>query len=380
MGLSPFDTVTVEAFGTPGSPTLEFNFERFTSLSVTNSIVSAAEASFELGNDGSFDDLSELVDIGAEFRVLVNDRARMTGRVEVFNCPADARQSTTQRFVVRTKLSDAMYASAPQGIRLKNASIRDFVLACYEGIGLTEADFDFRGDTSRDLMTGRPTSGGRAPKDLEPLKEDAAKVQPPESVFEAVDRHLRRHGLLHWDSPDGKIVVAAPDDTQEPLYFFQLVRGEGGKINNCLSAERMRDVSQSPTALGIFGKGGKKDFSKSKVRGIFQNDDLLNRGFTRSVVIVDEGVKDAELAQRRANREAAARNRQLDAFTLRTDGLSFRDGSFNIEYAPDTTTDLLLEQLGGAVGTYYCEGVTLSRDLSGDFADLQLVAKDIWVL
>lgn len=375
------DAVVVEALGAPGSRGADFNFERFASVRIANSIVAASEASFELGNDGSFDAFSELVEIGALFRVFVNDRPRLSGRVETLNAPVDARQSTTQRFVVRTKMADAMYQSAPQGLRLKDASIKAFVLACYSAIGLVESDFDFRGDVSRDLLTGRTTRGGRAPPDLEPLKEDAAKVNPPETVFQAVDRHLRRHGLLHWDGPDGKIVVAAPDDEQVPLYLFQCIRGEGGQLNNCTVVERTQDVSGAPTALGIFGVGGKADFTKAKVRGIYQNDDLLRRGFTRSVVILDEGVKTIALASARARREASTRNRGLDRIRIETDGLSHFDGQTRIEYAPDTCGDMLIAQLGGALGTYLVESATLERNArEGDRCTLELVRKGIWRL
>lgn len=382
MSRSPLDVVEVNAYGVPNETTVtDFNFADWTSFSLKNSITEPAEASFELGDDSGWDRLNALCGLGAQFMVRVDDRPRMVGRIEAISGPSDARQGMTQSFVIRTKLSDAMYASAPHGLQLKRASVKAFVLACYEAIGLTEKDFDFRGDVSRDLMTGK---GSRSPKqaiDLDPLTDEQAKVNPPETVYAAVDRHLRRHGLLHWDGPNGKIVVAAPDDQQEPLAKFRCTRGTARQYNNIISVERTQDVSQSPTDLGVFGVGGGKDFSKSKIIKRLQNDDLKRRGFRRTVIIIDEGLKTKKLATARANREFSTRNRGLDRITIKVDGLSYREFSELLPWSPDTTHDLVFDQLGGALGTYYLEDVRMSRNASdGDTTELGLVKQGVWVL
>jgi prophage tail gpP-like protein len=383
MSRSPLDVVKVCALGVPGDvENTDFNFDRWQSFTLRNSITSPAEACFELGDDTGYDRLSYLCQLGAVFKVIVDDRPRLTGRIEALSSTSDARQSTNQSFTIRTKLSDALYSSAPQGIRLKGASIKDFVLACYDGIGLGhESDFVFEADVSRDLMTGKDSRGHRPAKPLEPLKEEQAKVNPPETIFAAVDRHLRRHGYLHWDSPDGRIVVGAPDDTQEPLGGFRLLRYPSGQFNNVQSIERSQDVSQSPTVLGVFGIGGGRDFSKTKIAQVLHNQDLIDRGFKRRVVIVDEALKTKGLATSRANREFALRNRSLDRLTVKVDGLSYREGSELLPWSPDTTMDVLAEPLGGALGIYYVEEVDLSRNGGeGDTAMLQLVKQGVWVL
>lgn len=378
----PLDSVAVEAFGAPGgSARADFNFDRFTSLALTNTITSPAEAAFELGDDTGHDRLTDLVTLGARFRVFVDDRVRLTGRVEAVSSALSAGQSATQSFVVRTKLSDAVYASAPQVQRLRGASIKQLVLTLYEGLGLTEADFDFRGDVSRDLMTGKPSRGGRAPVDIEPLSEDQAKVQPPESVFAAVDRHLRRHGLMHWDGPDGRIVVAAPDDTQDPVAFLRSRRGTEARANNVRTIDRAQDVSGAPTALGLFGFGGAANFARSKVSAVAVNADLVARGFTRTVVVLDEGLRSRALAQRRAARELTLRSRGLERLVVTVDGLAYRERGGAVPWSPDTVVDVTAEPLGGALGPYYVEEVTMSRDAAtGDTTRLVLVQRGAWAL
>jgi prophage tail gpP-like protein len=396
MSRSPLDMVEVHAMGVPGNPTLlDFNFSDWTSFSIKSSIIAPAEASFALGDETGWERINALCGLGSEFCVVVNDRPRLVGRVEALSSPCDARSGTVQSFIVRTKMSDAIISSAPQGIRLKGASIKDFVLACYAGIGLREGDFDFGADTSRDLLTGKSNSrqpshdlmsgkssrGRRPPKALEPLKDDQAKVNPPESIFGAVDRHLRRHGMLHWDGPDGRIIVGTPDDQQEPMGALCCYRPPYGQANNILSIERVMDVSQSPTALGVFGIGAGKDFSQTKLASIVYNRDLIERGFRRTIIINDEAMKTRALAAGRANREYATRNRGLDRLSVTVDGLSYTDGSNLFPWAPDTVFEIAVDHLGGALGNYYVEDVQLNRNASqGDVSSIMLVKQGVWVL
>jgi prophage tail gpP-like protein len=380
--VSPTDIIKVCALGDETNTSdFDFNWNDWTSCRISSGIATPAEASFELGDESGWDRIKRYCDLGAQFVVMVDDRPRFMGRVEALSATSDARQSATQSFVVRTKLSDAAYASAPQGLRLKGASIKQFVLACYEPLGLAEPHFDFRGDVSRDLMTGKSTRGGRPPKALEPLKEDQAKVNPPETIFSAVDRHLRRHGYLQWDGPDGRIVIAAPDDEQEPAFALCSYRPPYGQINNIKVIERVHDVSQSPTVLGIFGVGGSVSFAKTKISQVLYNQDLIDRGFRRNVVILDEALKTPAFAAARAKREYAGRNRALDRLTVTVDGLSYPEGGQWLPWAHDTVVDITAAQMGGAIGAYYVEDVEMTRNpADGDNTRMTLVKQGVWVL
>lgn len=401
MANEPFDRVTVEAYGTPGSSNIDFNFEDWTTFSLSSTILQPSEASFELGDQTGWDRLAELVALGSEFRVFVDDRLRMTGRIEQLNSVSDARQSATQRFTLRTKLSDAFYSSAPQNVRLANRTVREFLLALYADIGIGEADFDFRGDVSRDVMTGRITKGPDAfsrrrgidgrlisdpPQGFEAIEEteENSKVQPPETIYESADRTLRRHGLLHWDGPDGKIVVAPPNDMQDPIGVLRAIRGDddtAGQFNNVLSLERDQDVSQAPTEMGVFGMGGKAGFARASVSAVIRNQALIDRGFTRRAAVLDEGLTSKSIATRRARREFVTRSRGLDRIVVTVDGLSYRDGAEPIPWAHDTTVDVQDDTLGGVLGVYYVEDVQMQRDAaSGDVTRLSLCRQGVWQL
>lgn len=381
MTASPIDRVHVEAYGTSGRASLDFNFEDFTTFAIHNSLTSPSEASFELGDETGYDRLAELVQLGARFRVFVNDRPRITGRVELHDAATSFDRSTTETFTIRTKLTDAVFSSAPARVRVSSVSIRDFVLSVYKSIGLSAADFDFRGDVSRDLITGRTSRGKKPPVALEPIKEDEAKVQPPESCFAAVDRHLRRHGFMHWDGPDGKIVVSAPDDQQDPSYVLRLLKGLDGQYNNVIEATRSQDVSEAPTELGLFGTGAKAGEPRAKASAVVRNQALIDAGFTRRATIVDEAMRNRSFAERRASREMSSRRRGLERITATVDGLAYRDGLDPIPWSPDTVGDLYFELLGGALGAYYLEDVQMTRaGDSGDLSRLTFVPKGVWQL
>lgn len=369
------DYVTLEAVDSGGV------FDRFTSFELRNTMIGGSHASFEVGDSGTFNALQEITQLGTRWKVSVNGKPRLGGKVHTRQAPADAQRASVVQLIVRTFLSEAMVVSAEPTVKVENTSIKDFILAVYLTIGATADDFVFAADVARDLITGRTTKGGRSPRDLEPIQEPQARVRPPETIHAAVDRHLRRHGFMHWDGPDGKIVVGEPDDEQDPLYFFRMRRGAAAAVNNVLSINRTQDVGTAATQLGVYGIGGGTEFSKAQVNGQDVNESLLDLGFIRPVLIIDESIRTEELAVRRARREMGQRSRTLDAFQIECDGLSFRDGKTLIPYAPDTVCDITSELHGGDLGRYYVEATQLRLDPHmGAKSTLTIVPPGSWRL
>lgn len=380
MTVRPIDTVKVEVIGASGQGGI---LENFTSMSLSNDITQPSEAAFELGDDGTFNDIEDRILPGVKYRVFVNDRLQLTGRVELANIPFDAGQGSVVQYTVRTKLADAQYASADPKIRIKDVSVKEFLVQLYAPLGYAESDFIFSPSAARDLLTGEFTSGQGSPQtvDLEPLKEDQAKVNPPETIYAAADRHLRRHGLMHWDSPDGKIVVSFPNDTQDPIYFLRMLRGPDGQHNNVLSATRKLDYSGIPTTIGVFGVGGGKDFTKSKVSFVIDDPDVAAAGFYRPALIVAEGIKTEARAEHAALREMSARRKNKDAWDIEVDGFSHWNGQKNVNWGVDTVASIVTDVAGGPLGAYYLHRTQLNRDAGGaDTSVLTFLRRGIWVL
>lgn len=377
MSRSPADSITITRDDGRG-------FELFTSLSVRTSIARPSEASFELGDSGSWDDMAAFVSIGSQHTIAVNGRERVTGRVQILGSPLSAPQASVLRFVVRTKLADIEFAAADSKVRVKGVSIRQMVEAVLAPAGILAADIEYRADAAREVMTGRSTKGAREPKDLTPLTEQQAAVQPGETIKAFLDRHLRRHGLMIWDGPDGKVVVSEPDDDQESIYVFRCLRDNEGQFNNFLGSERTHDITGVPTSVTAYGNTGGADFRQSKISARKVNDELTALGFWRPALIIDKGMKTTELAQRTVAREYSERVRRQDFVPIQADGLGFADGTTHeerIPYSHDTCADLILGTAGGSIGKYYVEEVTLTRDArSADQAQLICVAAGTWAL
>lgn len=351
----------------------------FTSFQITNDLTMPSEAAFELGNDGTWSAVQPYIAHGIVYKVFVNDRLRLTGRVEMDDIPVDVDGGSVVRFTVRTKAADAAFASADQKVRVRDTSIRDFILALYRPLGYTAGDFVFDAYTARDLLTGVDSSGHRPPVDLERIKLDEAKVNPPETIFEAADRHLRRHGLMHWDSPDGKIVVGKPNDSQAPLYELRCNRLTNTGANNVEGLTRTMDYSGIPSYVAVYGVGGRGGSARTRIGAYAVDFDVHNAGFHRPVLVVAEGIKTVTWAERAAARELSARSKNKDGLEIQCDGLSYWNGSECIPWAVDAVATVDSDVAGGQLGAYFIHRVVLQRDAAGgDKTNLNALRKGVW--
>jgi prophage tail gpP-like protein len=365
------DTVHIEAVGVGV-------IDNLTSIQITNDLSSPSQGAFEMGNEGTWPEIAEQVAHGTEYRVFINDLLRLSGRVEFTDQPTDASAGSAVRFTVRTKLADAQFASALPNVKVKDTSIKRFLLKLYEPLGYGESDFQFSQAAGRDLMTGEGSAGAGDTVDLDPMTAEEAKVNPPETVFDAADRHLRRHGLMHWDAPDGKIIVGSPAEDGDALY--RLILNIDGQYNNVLSCTPSQDWSQVPSSVTVVGSRKKKGSSRKRVTAIEIEGDVAEAGFYRPVVFPAEGIRTSSKAQRAAAREMSARRRGMDAWDLEIDGLSWWDGSQHLGWSTDTFAQIESDLIGRPTGLYYVHRVVCRRDIRGDFTNLSVVRKGLLVL
>lgn len=369
------------------------SFDRFTSFEAGFDLENPSEASFELGDDGSFAELARYIRPGNRYRVSVNDRAMLHGKVEAEDVPLDAACGAVVRFIVRSRLSEASYGSA-RPFSIVKATLGSFVFGLYGQMGLiapsassqvrgqqdSKSDFIVRASLARELITGKRVgsakrAGGNDEVRLTEMKVSEARVRPPETIYMAADRHLRRFGLMHWDGPDGRIVIGAPDDTQEPTYYFNACRGPRSFRNNSLSAVRTLDYGQVPSVVGVYGVGQSGDVSRSLVRGFATDPDVHAAGLHHPVILPVESLRNQAAANSVARREMAQRSRRKDSFQIEVDGLSFWDADFGqrINWALDTVISIETDVAGGDVGSYYLHSFTMKRDAArGDCTRLMV--------
>lgn len=344
------DTVLIESVQGGGFSVV---VDRATQYEIRTDITAPSMARFELGDDGTWSVIRDALAIGTRFMVSVNDKPRVTGRLLTRNLAVSSSAGATVQIVVRTRLADAMFTAVDPKIGVKNTTLKEVILSAYRRMGLTEADFIFRADVARDLITGRGR-GGPPPPDLQALKEDEARPHPPETVYAFVDRHLSRFHLMHWDAADGRIVVGHPDDTQRSQYVMTAHRGAAAATNNLLSATKTEDYEDVPAQLYVYGVGGGKDQGKARVKFV-QTDPVLaavEPQLDRVAVVIDESLTNQAQAEARARRELLRRSLAKDSWVLETDGLSYWSGSERIPYGIDTVADVQVDVAGGASGPY----------------------------
>lgn len=358
-------------------------FDRFESLEVVNDIDGVAEAVLDMGDDGSYPALAEIIAPGEPLTVRLNGQLRMTGRAEVNEIPGSADGGVRIRLAVRTKLSDAKVSSADPKIAVRNVSIKEAILAAFAPLGLVEADFVFGEFVDVDLLTGKGI-GGSVEVDLAPVQQ--AKVQPPETIFDFVSRHLERFQATMWDSPDGRIIIGRPDDTQAPLYRLQAKRGPSSRGNNVGAWNWVKDWSEIPRSVRVYGHTWGKDITKSHFRADAIDadvDEVATRTghFNRLVLVHDQTSKDRDRAAKAAQRELVRRIKRKDAIEIDTDGWSFWTGSEQIPYSNNTTVNVDVDALGGDLGSYLVIGVALRLTVgAGATTRLMTLAPGVWQL
>lgn len=368
----PVDRITVESE--------QGIFDRFNSIEITNELGAPTQCVMDVGDDGSYASLADVIGHGRRFRVYLNDKLRMTGRVYIPNTNGNANAGSTTQLTIRGVMADAFFASADPAVRVEKSTIRDFLLKLYAPMGLVERDFVFRADVERDLMTGRSTRGAAPPADLRRMTAKEAKVNPPETIREAAEKHLKRYGLTHWETPDGRVYVGAPDDQQLPLYRFASKRGRGSHANNLLEWQRVADWSDVPSEVNVHGALIGEDFKNRKcVKTSATWPDVQAAGFHRPVLIMDDGSRSASIAQSRANRERTNRSKRKDCYELTVDGWSFWDGASAIPYGINTTCDVDIDAIGSPAGLYYIHRIScVGSSNDGATTSLSIVAPGIF--
>lgn len=356
-------------------------FDKITQFEITNSLSEPASALIEVGGDSTWEDIFGDIEIGNRWAVYVNGKPRLRGRMLARRLPISADGGATVQLTIRTIMADAMFSSADPNLQVTKGSLKDAVVKAYSFLGLTEEDFVFEADLAVSLMTGGTDAKRKAY--IADITEEDAKVHPPETVYAFVERHLNRFHLSHWDGPDGRIVVGAPDAWGTPIYSLRCRRDDPSG-NNVLNAEKVEDFEQMPSVLAVCGVGGGKLAGASKIRAMRTNDILtaVDPVLFRPVIVVDETLKTQSLAEARATKEMTARAKQTDAWTIEVDGLSYWDGSKQIPWSIDTMVDVDIDLAGArAHGAYMLHKVSLRGSATDGYtSSLEMVGHGLWVL
>lgn len=359
-------------------------FDRWQSISVTNDMMGLNECTLDLADDGAEAAFYRMFRPGETFVVSINGRPRLTGRSEVSESPITP-EGTRVRLVIRTRFADAKYCSADPAVSVEKATFEAVARAQYAKLGYTKDDLVFAPGLDADLMTGVQTGSKTPPVDLISIKVDAAKPQPTESVFQFIERHLKRIHCAHWEGPDGRLYFGRPNDEAEPVFTFTCRRGPESVRNNVGRATPKQDWSQVPSEMWVYGATTGKDIAGATIKGVSKDDDLLEvygrtKHFYRPVVLQNSEAKDLKEAETMARRERSARSKDKDAFSIQADGWTYwTDGGDQIPYSPNRVA--FVDVFNREPGNYLITATTSTMGISQRATtQLTLVAKGIWVV
>jgi prophage tail gpP-like protein len=155
---------------------------------------------------------------------------------------------------------------------------------------------------NRKVLTGKQVKGSELNlPPLEAISVSDAKPRAGETVYQYLDRHARRFGLMVWGTADGKVVISRPNYTQEPSY--RLVVG----ASHIKSARWKRSMRSRPSEIHVYGKSYGHDFGASGIHAVLYDPDIATLGYYRPLVIHDQNARTKDHAEQRARIEQGKR-------------------------------------------------------------------------
>jgi prophage tail gpP-like protein len=210
-------------------------------------------------------------------------------------------------------------------------------------------------------------ANGMVGDDVRDLKISEAKPQVGETIWEFIDRHCKRFGILAWMDPQGRLILSAPDYEQAPLYHLRRNLSPGTAPNNILSGGFTEDIGSQPSSVTVYGRSRGHDETRTPFVAVVEQESF----FHRPLVVHDNAVRSVEEARRRGLREL--HQRAQEKFVLEYE---VRDhGNDGYVYAVDSIFDVQDEAIGVA-GSYYCTSRTFTKSRTeGTKTRLRLVPK-----
>lgn len=198
------------------------------------------------------------------------------------------------------------------------------------------------------------SSSGQTPSDLERLTLRDARPRPGETIWEYLDRHARRLGVLMWMSPRGQLVLGSPHYGQAPLYsFVRRFQNRADDPNTILSGPVRDTLADRVSRVTVYGRTHGSDVERARVRATATDPDMT---VPIEQVIHDNDVRTEAEANRRAKRalaESQARARTVE-YQLPDHGMG------RYLYAADTMARVV-DEWAGIDEAMYVTGRTFSR-------------------
>jgi prophage tail gpP-like protein len=213
-----------------------------------------------------------------------------------------------------------------------------------------------------------------SPGDIKRLVVKDMKPQAGEKVWEYLDRHAKKLGIMMWMSPEGALILSSPQYNQKPLFrIVRRFRSRSEDPNNVKSGVRMTSTADRYSECAVYGRTHGDDALRARIT---HNEKDLDCSVYRPMTIHDQSIRTLEDAKRRARRELALGRQRADVLTYEVAGHS-QNG---VIWAVDTICSVV-DEVAGIAGDYYITGREFSKDVgAGTRTNLTLMPKGAIVL
>lgn len=219
---------------------------------------------------------------------------------------------------------------------------------------------------------GIPYSGnglGLSSLQIYQLRVKDVKPQAGETVWEFLDRHARRNGLLMRMDPDARLVFCGMQFNQPPSYrLTRRIEGDR-RENNILSGGERFDTSNAYSKVLVYGRAKGEDKARSPFKGEATDTSSSAARNDKTLILHDNSIKSQADAQTRAEYELAKSKQGMHVLSYTVSGHSAN----GLIYATDTLAQVD-DQVCGISGPYYITSRSFSRGATAaPMTELKLV-------
>lgn len=209
------------------------------------------------------------------------------------------------------------------------------------------------------------TASKLSPLQIYTMRVKEAQPQSGETVWEFLDRHAKRLGIMMRMGPDGTLTLTGIDYGQKASHRLVRRTQQGTFVslafseNNILSGGERYDGAKMYREVTVYGRGRGSDAPRRRFQGTARDaaDDAIPH--EKTLIIHDDSVRSDEEAVRRAYRELARSRQgsQVLQYVVRGHGQGGK------VYATDTVVQVD-DDIAGVSGPFYVVGRTFTRSLS----------------
>lgn len=240
---------------------------------------------------------------------------------------------------------------------------------------------------NRNMMTGTKVHTYKEPETVQEILEDAGQdgvvyrtitAKLGERGYHFLKRYLDRVGLFFWCTGDGNFILSEPNAHQKPTWKIVRRRGQTSD-ETAILGHSYRNNSDPPrySECRVYTRGGGRLKGRGVLKGLFEDQEMIDWGFQRPLVVRDVKGTTASQAAFLARRKLAEGRRSAWHFAYTMAGHSFptvvngQPTGPRAVWAPDTLVSVHDEEIG-IFGDFYLGDVSHSFS-SGTTSKIKLM-------